>query len=62
MQSLATRENFEFTTVKLDKSYMTIKYMAEGCLWYLHASRVSNAKEGYFKIKTIHDEHNCLGV
>ena len=31
-QNLAINENFEFTSIKLNKSYMTIKYITEKCL------------------------------
>src|SRR5437667_12876526 len=62
-QMLATHENFEYTILKSDKSRMTIKCSGEGCSWRLHASKVGDTvKDGSFEIKTMHDEHKCLGV
>src|SRR5436190_581979 len=61
-QPLATRENFEYTVAKSDKSHMIIKCIGEGCSWHLYASNVSSAKEGYFEIKTIMGEHKCFGI
>lgn len=61
-QTLATRENFEYTVAKSDKSRMIIKCVGEGCSWRLYASNIGSAKEGYFEIKTITGEHKCFGV
>src|SRR5947207_15630146 len=61
-QNLATSENFEFTSIKSNKSRMTIKCIIEGCSWRLHASKVSDNYEGCFEIKIMHDEHNCLSI
>ena len=61
-QSLVISENFEFINIKLDKSRMIIKCITEGCSWRLYASKISDIYEGYFEIKIMYDEYNCLNI
>ena len=61
-QLLAARANFEYTIVKSDRSRFTIKCLSEDCPWRLHASKVGDAGDGSFEIRTLNEEHNCLGV
>lgn len=60
--ALATHENFEFTVIKSDRHRFTIRCIGEGCPWRLHARAITDAKDGSFEIKTLNNEHNCLGV
>ena len=64
LQTLATRNCFEYTSTKSDKSRLTVKCLAEGCPWRLHASKVGVTATGTggFQIKTIGSDHNCLGI
>jgi len=36
--------------------------LSKDCPWRLHASKVSDAEDGSFEIRTLNEEHNYLGV
>lgn len=61
-QSLATHENFEYSVVASDRSRMILKCIGSECSWRLHASRVSDANDSHFQVKTMNPQHTCLGV
>ena len=61
-QTLATRHNFEYSVLKSDRSRLILKCIGEGCPWRLHASKVVDGDDSSFQVKTLHAEHNCLGV
>jgi hypothetical protein len=61
-QTLATRQNFEYSVLKSDRSRLILKCIGEGCPWRLHASKVVDGDDSSFQVKTLHAEHNCLGV
>jgi len=62
-QVLATRENFEYSVVKSDKSRMRIKCLGEGYSWSLYAMKiVDEEEEPFFRVKTMTNEHRCIGV
>ena len=61
-QRLATRENFEYSVVKSDKSRMRIKCLGDGCLWSLYATKIVDDEEPFFKVRKITNEHRCVGV
>ena len=47
-QNLATRQNFEYSVLKSDKSRMRIKCLGEGCSWSLYATRIVDEEETPF--------------
>ena len=61
-QLLATHVNFEYIIDKSDQSHFTIKCLSQDCLWHLHASKVGDTGDGSFEIRTLNEQHNCLGV
>src|SRR5205814_5384823 len=61
--NLATRQNFEYSVVKSDKSRMRIKWLGEGCSWSLYATRIVDEEDHpFFRVKTMTNEHRCFGV
>ena len=48
---------FEFTTVKSNKSCLTVKCKNEECPWRLYASKMDDGI--HFSIRTFDDEHTC---
>ncbi len=62
-QAVATRGGFEYTIIKSDCSRFTIKCSGNGCPWRMHAANISNDKSGgVFEIKTMGEDHKCLGI
>ena len=63
-QMAATRENFEYSIIKSDRSRYTIKCSGNGCPWRMHAARVGDdhSKDGVFEVKTMGGDHKCLGL
>ena len=61
-QKLATRENFEYSVVKSDKSRMRIKCLGDGCSWSLYATKIVDDEEPFFRVQKVANEHHCIGI
>ena len=62
-QVVATHGGFEYSIIKSDHSHFSIKCSSNGYLWRMHAANISNNKnDSVFEIKTMGEDHKCLGI
>ena len=60
LMQLAVFTHFEYTTVKSNKTILTVKCKNDECPWRLYASNMQDGVR--FSIRTFEDEHTCYGL